>query len=128
MSFSPGFEAVVSINNTDISAYTEKVAVSSKRTAMKLPRLGGNQVARLVGPTETELKLEGWIDPTVTNVFFPLITDGSPATVPIEYKPEGAGGTDTRTGTGYILDYDEDTDAKNPAMWKATVVVNGDWA
>jgi len=128
VAFNSGFEAVINVNSNDISAYTEKVQVDVKRNDQKLPRLGANQVARLVGPAETEIKLEGWVDPALTAVLFPLAVDSPPTLVPISYQPEGAAGTDTRTGNGYVLDYMEETDAKDPAKWSATIVVNGDWA
>ena len=128
MAFSAGYDAVILVNSVDISAYTEKVTAAIKRADMQLPRLGANQVARLVGPAQTDLTMNGWIDPAVTAVFHPLSIATAPATVPISYKPEGTLGADTRTGTAYLLDYDEETDAKNPAMWTAHLVVNGDWA
>ena len=51
-----------------------------------------------------------------------------PLLVPIAYNQQPANGGATRTGTGYVLDYDEPVDAKNPGDWTATIVVDGNWA
>jgi hypothetical protein len=127
MAFLPGYDAIIIIGGTDLSAYTEKVTASVKRADQKLPRLGANQVARLVGPPETELKINGWFDPVVAALLFPLSVAAIATKVPVSYQPQGGAGP-TRTGTAYVLDYDDETDAKNPGMWTATLVVDGDWA
>lgn len=120
MAFSSGNVAIVSVNGTDVSAFFEKATMTAKRTDLKLPRLGSNGVARLVGPREVEFKCSFWIDPTVTAVLFPLINTDPPATFSVVYEPEGGG--DTRTCTCYMMDYEEDSDAKEANKGTCTMV------
>jgi hypothetical protein len=127
MPFASGYVAIIAVAGTDISQFTEKVSASVKRADHQLPRLGGFQIARLVGPPQTELKLNGWFDPIVDGVLFPLAIAPIPTLQAISYTPQGTTGP-THTGTGYLLDYDSETDAKNPGTWTATIVVDGNWA
>lgn len=122
--FKTGNIAIFSFNGTDISAYTESVSPTVKRDDHKLPRIGGNAVARLVGEVESEFKVKGWFDSVVDTLFTAELADTDPTAKAISWQPQGADGT-TWTGVGQLVTYDPDTDASKPGSWSATISVDG---
>ncbi len=124
MAFKTGNIAIFSFNGTDISAYTESVMPTVKRDDHKLPRIGGNAVARLVGEVESEFKLKGWFDSVVDSLFTAEIATADPTAKAISWQPQGAGGP-TWSGVGQLVTYDPDTDASKPGSFTATVSVDG---
>jgi hypothetical protein len=127
MPFSAGYSAFFEFAGVDISASVKDVKLQRQRKELKLPRIGGNQVAKIVGPVDNTLRLTGWIEPTVTNLF---TADQDVTTPPVSqafvYGPQGnVGGLIRRTGQGFLINYDEDTDAENGGMWTAEIAVDG---
>lgn len=126
MAFSAGFDADISVGGTDISQYASDVKFSPARKELDLPILGGLPVKVLVGPVKTMIDLKGWIDPAVTAVFTAELAASPPASVPIEYDPQGtAVGNPKRTCTAFLVSYDEDTDGEKAGEWTAKLAVDG---
>jgi hypothetical protein len=123
--FEPGFTAQFSFNGTDISAFTKAVKFNRQRKEFKLSRLGGNQIAKLVGPVDNMITLNGWQSSEVAT----LLTAEQDVTVAptskaVVYKPQGTNGG-TRSCNAFLITYDEDTDADQAGTWSATLAVDG---
>jgi hypothetical protein len=127
MSFKSGNVATFSLDGTDISAFVETVQPTQKRDDYKLPRIGGNSVARLAGPVSSEIQLTGWFDPSVDAIFAAAMAEADPTTKVAVWEPQGAGGP-SRTGNVFVTDYAPDTDGSKPGSWKATLTIDGDWS
>src|SRR4051812_18672688 len=74
---------------TDYSAYIESVTMPTQRAKMRLPRLGGNAVAKLSGPPDTTIQLTGWYYPTVVAALQLAANETTPVTRSFEYAPQG---------------------------------------
>lgn len=130
-SFQSGAVAVFKMDSTaggsltDWSAYIESVTMPTKRTAMRLPRLGGNAVAKLSGPPDTTIQLTGWYYPTVVAALQLAANEATPVTRSIEYGPQGTTtGLDKITAEIYVSDFQVDDGAETPGKWTATLEVD----
>lgn len=126
MAFSAGFDAVIKVNATDISAFTTDVKFRPARKDYDLPVLGGGAVKSMVGPVKTVVDLQGFVDPTATAVFTALMAQATPGSVAVEFDPQGtAVGLPKRTCSAFCVDYEEDTPSEGPAKWSAKLAVDG---
>lgn len=124
MVFSPGYSATFSFGGTDLSAYIKDVKFSPKRKKFPLPVLGGNAVKAMVGPVETDIDIQGFIDPTATAFFTTHMAEAVPTTGAAVFRPAGAAGG-TRTCTAFVIDYQENTPSEGPGEWTAKLGVDG---
>lgn len=130
MAFKYGNVATIQVDNaagtlTDISAYVESVSLSIERDSTDLPRLGGNQTAKLVGPPGSEFDSEGWFDPTLDAILGVWQLEASQTARSIEYGPQGsASGAVKYTGEVYLETYEPETSSEDPGSWSATWVVD----
>lgn len=124
MAFAPGYVATFSFGGTDISAYLSDVKFSPARKQDDLPVLGGGAVSTIVGPVKTEIDLQGFIDPTVTALFTAKMAETTPTVGACVYRPQG-GSNPSRTGSGFVAMYDEDTPSEGPGKWTAKIHING---
>src|ERR1043166_7050397 len=125
MPFEPAYVATLSFNGTDISAYVKNVKFNRQRKEFKLPRLGGNQIAKLVGPVDNMITMTGWITTEVTSLFTAeQDVTVAPTSKAVIYKPQGSTGP-TRTCNAFLINYDEDTDADQAGTWTASLAVDG---
>lgn len=129
MPFGPGSIATFSFDGLDISEFVEMVTPKQKRDDMKLPRIGGKSVARLVGPVTTDLEVSGWFHETVDAKFKVSMDEITPTAKAVAWDPHGAAGpsSQARAGIGFLVDYSPDTDASKPGSWKATISIDGNW-
>lgn len=129
--FESGSEATFKLDGAggtpvDISAYVESVAMPGKRTAMRLPRLGGNAVAKLAGPTDTTITLSGWYHSTVCSILEAAVNEAPAVLRTFEYGPQGNIATlDKAIGEALVIDFAVDTAAETPGKWTATLEVDG---
>src|SRR5947209_12192974 len=126
MAFAAGFDAVINVNATDISAYVKDVKFSPARKDFDLPVLGGNPVKSMVGPVKTVIDIQGFVDPTATGVFTALMAQATPASVAVIFEPQGATvGLPKRTCNAFAISYDEHTPSEGPAEFTAKLAVDG---
>jgi hypothetical protein len=126
MAFSAGFDALINVNATDISAYTTSVKFSPARKDFDLPVLGANPVKSMVGPVKTLIDLSGFIDPAATGVFTALMAQTVPVAVAVIYEPQGSTtGLPKRTCNAFCVDFAEDTESEGPGKWTAKLAVDG---
>lgn len=124
MAFLPGSAATFSFGGTDISQYVEDVKFHPMRKSNDLPVLGGLPVRKLMDPTSSEIDVSGWIDPTVTALFTTHMSEATPTTSVCIYRPQG-GSNPSRTGNGFVTDYQEDTAATGPGKFTAKIEIDG---
>lgn len=124
MPFAPGASATFSFGGTDISQYTNDVKFHPTRKSTDLAVLGGNAVRKMVDQPSTEIDVDGFIDPTVTALFTTHMNETVPTTAACIYRPQG-GTTPSRTGSGFLTDYQENTAATGPGKWTAKVEIDG---
>src|SRR6266851_3173597 len=125
MPFSAGYVATFSFNETDISAFVKSVKFNRQRKEFKLPRLGGNQVAKLVGPVDNMISLQGWADEVVQTLFTAEQDVLTPPTAKgFVYGPSGADGPQ-RSGIAFLITYDEDSESEQANTWTASLAVDG---
>lgn len=126
MAFSAGFDAVITIGATDISAYTTDVKFRPARKDYDLPVLGGGAVKSMVGPVKTVIDLQGFVDPAATVVFTAHMAETTPASAAVIYQPQGTTvGLPKRSCSAFVVDYEEDTPSEGPAKWSAKLAVDG---
>jgi len=126
MAFSAGFDAVINVNATDISAYTTSVKFTPARKDFDLAVLGAAPVKTMVGPTKTIVDLAGFIDPAATAVFTALMAQTIPLSVAVIYSPQGiTTGLLRRTFNAFCVDFAEDTPSEGPGKWTAKLAVDG---
>lgn len=130
--FASGGVAVFSLDATaggalvDYSAFIESVSMPGKRTTMRLPRLGGNAVAKLSGPTDSQIQLTGWYYPTVVAALQLAVNETTPVTRSFVYGPQGSTtGNDKCTGEVYVTELQVDDEAESPGKWTATLEIDG---
>jgi len=132
MAFSSGNVAIFRMDSTaggaltDISAYISKVTFPFERKSTDLPRLGGNATAKLTGPVNGTISLEGWYDPTIENIFRTAMTEATAVSRSYEYSQQGsATGLLYNTGEVLVTSYEDETGAEDPATWKAELTIDG---
>jgi hypothetical protein len=126
MAFSAGFDAVINVNATDISAFTTSVKFSPARKEYDLEVLGANPVHALVGPVKTMIDLAGFIDPSASGVFTTQMAQATPTSVAIIYSPQGSTtGLPKRTCNAFVQEYGEDTASNGAGKWTAKLAVDG---
>ena len=130
MAFAYGNVATVQADNvsgtlTDISAYVSSASMSIERDSTDLPRLGGNQTAKLVGPPGTTFELEGWYDPTLAAIFAVWQLEANQVARSFEYGPQGsAGSAEKYTAEVFLESYEAETSADDAGSWSATLMVD----
>ena len=130
MAFSYGNIAVLELDNasgtiTDVSAYVSSVGLTIDRDTTDLPRLGGNQVAKLVGPPGSEFSVEGWYDPTIDTILGVWQLEANQTARTIFYGPAGSATSAIKySGEVFLSTYDPDTSASDAASWSATFLVD----
>lgn len=130
MAFKFGNDATFQVDNgagtlTNMSAYTSSVSLSIERDSTDLPRLGGNQTAKLVGPPGTEVDSEGWFDPTADAIFGAWQLEASQSARTIEIGPQGsASGAVKYSGEAYLSTYEGEFSADDPGSWSASFVID----
>lgn len=126
MAFSAGFDAVINVNSTDISAYVKDVKFSPARKDYDLPTLGGTPVKSMVGPVKTMIDIQGFVDPTATGVFTTQMAQTTPTSVAVIYEPQGTTtGLPRRTCNAFVVSYDEHSPSEGPAEFTAKLAVDG---
>lgn len=126
MAFSAGFDAVLTIGGTDISAYLKDVKFSPSRKDYDLPTLGGTAVKSMVGPVKTTIDLQGFIDPVATAVFTGHMTENPPVAAAIVYSPQGTtAGLVRRNCNAFVISYDEHSPSEGPGEFTAKLAVDG---
>lgn len=129
--FSMGKDAVFSLDSTDggtlvdISQYVAEVSIDATRDIKDLPRIGGNQTAKLVGPVATEFKLKIWYDPTVIGYFRAWSLGAGTATRSFAYGPAGgAAGQEKLSGEVYCGAVTEGAASEDPHSFDVTLAVD----
>lgn len=126
MAFSAGYDAVINVNATDISAYVKDVKFAPARKDFDLPVLGANPVKSMVGPVKTIIDIQGFIDPAATGVFTALMAQTVPASVVAFFSPQGStSGLPRRTCNAFCISYDEHTPSEGPGEFTAKLAVDG---
>jgi hypothetical protein len=123
MAFASGNVATIVVDGNDISQYVSNVSVSYERDTQDLPRLGGNAVARLVGPYAVSISGEGWYDPAVDTILDALITAANPTGFTVTVTGQPTGGT-TRTGTFLLASYEPEFPADDPGQFSFELVLS----
>jgi hypothetical protein len=77
--FSIGDVATFTLGAADYSEYISNVEFEGKRDSKKLPRLGSNPIAKLPGPRDDSLTVEGYNHPTLTDAVMALYVASVPA-------------------------------------------------
>lgn len=126
MPFNSGNIATFSLGGNDLSAYVTSVNISFERNINEINPLGGNAVAKLVGPYSATVSLEGGYDPAADAILSAMMLAATPATQAFVYRPAGSGGgTRAISGSGYLSSYEVDTPGDDTATWTAEVAVVG---
>lgn len=126
MAFSSGNIAQFTIGGNDISAYTTSASISIERDVTDITPLGGNAVAKLVGPYGGTISLEGGYDPALDAIMSGFILAATPALQTFTYRPSGSGaGTRAISGSCYVASFDVETPGDDTATWSAELAVVG---
>ena len=126
MPFSSGNIATFSLGGNDISAYTTSVTLHLERNISDINPIGGNAIAKLVGPYGGTISVEGGYDPVVDAILAAYMLATTPASLAFSYRPAGSGGgTRTVAGNCYVATYETATPGDDTATWTLELAING---
>lgn len=120
MAFGPGKDQTLSIDATDISAYTDNASFTKNQTAIDVSAFGDDDMEYIAGLKGSTLSASGHWDPT-GDAALEGTFDG--ATVAWEYSPDN--GTTTYSGNAIVTDYTVSGGVNDKVSWSVSLQVSG---
>jgi len=120
VAFVHGSDATLSIDATDVSAYTDNVSFTKNQATVDVSAFGDNDEAYIAGLRGATLNCSGPWDATADAVFEGCFDQAS---VAFSYSPDG--GTTTYSGNCFITDYNPSAGVADRVAWSASFQITG---
>lgn len=124
MAFSHGKDATLSVDGSDISAYTDNVSFSRDLDTAEVTAFGDDDKEFLGGLRGATLTASGSYDNTSSTGSDAVLHgafDG--ATVAWSYSPDG--GTVTYSGNAFVTSYQVSAPVSDKVSWSASLTISG---
>jgi len=123
LSFQHGKNAFLSIDGTDISAYTNSQSLNRMKDNFETTTFGNNDKTFIAGLREYDLSIGGPWDPALDLV---MSTADDNASGVFIFGPEGNTSGDVRySGNAFIANYNVDSPVGGGVTWTATFKPSG---
>ena len=127
MTFVHGHLAVVSVNGTDISAYTKKCDIDRDADSHDTTGFGKSSHVYAGGLKDGKVQLEGTYDSSASLSPRAVIEAVLGTVVTLIYKPEGAGsGKPIKTVSVLVKKYKESTEVADMIKWTSELTCSDD--
>jgi hypothetical protein len=126
MAFSPGSDAVITVNSVDLSEFLTGFNFDTKRETMRKKVLGNNPDVVVPLTPATSGTMDGLLDETAIAAFQTFMEDDTPASLPLTYAPQGVSGI-TWAGVALFSNFHVESPSDDLSAFSVDWDINGTW-